>query len=106
LAVWGEGMSQFYAKAEDEERRAIASPVAACGLVERAHTRLVGDIDPNLTIRALPRKDGTWCVCATQPYGPSTYIGNFKSEVEAQNWIIHKAKEHFPKRNRPVLETC
>jgi len=82
------------------------SRLAACGPVERAHTRLVGDIDPNLTIRALQRKDGTWCVCATPPYGLSTYMGDFRSEVEAQNWIIHKAKDHFPRRNRPVLETC
>ena len=81
-------------------------PLAACELAETAHTRLVGDIDPNPTIRALQRKDGTWCVCATPPYGPSTYIGDFKSEVEAQNWIIHKAKDHFPRRNRPLLETC
>jgi hypothetical protein len=26
---------------------------------------------------------------------PTTYIGNFKSEVEAQDWIIRKAKDHF-----------
>jgi hypothetical protein len=49
---------------------------------------------------------GTWCVCATPSYGPSTYIGDFKSEVEAQNWIIHKAKDHFPRRDRSVLESC
>jgi hypothetical protein len=60
----------------------------------------VGDIDPSVTIRALQRKDGTWCVCATPLYGLPTYIGDFKSEVEAQNWIIRKAKEHFPKRSR------
>ena len=68
MAVWGEGMSQFYAKAEDEERRAIASPVAACGLVERAHTRLVGDIDPNLTIRGPYRAKTARGVCALRSH--------------------------------------
>ena len=75
---------------------------ATCDLIERAHSRLVGDIDPNLTIRALQRKDGTWCVCATPPYGPATYIGGFKSEVEAQDWIIHKAKDQFPSGSAPT----
>jgi hypothetical protein len=36
----------------------------------------------------------------------TAYIGDFKSEVEAQNWIIHKAKDHFPRRSPPVLESC
>jgi hypothetical protein len=74
------------------------------GPAERAHTRLVGDIDPNLTIRPLQRKDGTWCVYATLPYAPSTYIGDFKSEVEAQDWIIHKAKDYFASCNRRKLD--
>ncbi len=92
--AWTNGKTRYFGK------------FASLPEAERWIASLVGDIDPNLTIRAQQRKDGTWCVCTTPSCGPSTYIGDFKSEVEAQNWIIHKAKDHFPRRKRPVLESC
>jgi hypothetical protein len=65
--------------------------------------------DPYATLAALfgcvRKADAARSRDAMLPYGP-TYIGDFKSEVEAQNWIIRKAKDHFPRRKRHVLESC
>jgi hypothetical protein len=58
-------------------------------------------LDPNLTIRPQERKDGSWCVRATRSYVPFTDVGNFKCETDAQDWIIHKAKDHFGKKSDP-----
>jgi hypothetical protein len=58
----------------------------------------MAEIDPDLTIRPYQRKDGTWCARATPSYGPAEDVGDFKSEAEVQDWIIHKARERFPKR--------
>jgi len=44
------------------------------------------------------RKDGSWSVKAEHPDAVTQDIGDFKSEAEAQDWIIKESAGYFGKR--------
>jgi hypothetical protein len=53
------------------------------------------NFNQELTLRPKEREDGSWYVEATWKNAPPQIIGNFKSESEAQDWIIYKSGAHF-----------
>ncbi len=55
------------------------------------------EFDPKFSLKPLQRKNGTWCVQATQSFAQSQYIGPFISETAANDWIIHSASEYVQK---------
>ena len=55
------------------------------------------EFDPKFSLKRLQRKNGTWCVQATQSFAQSQYIGPFISETAAHDWIIHSASEYVQK---------
>ncbi len=55
------------------------------------------EFDQKFSLKPVQRQNGTWCVQATQSFARSQYIGPFKSETAAHDWIIHGASEYFQK---------
>jgi hypothetical protein len=38
-------------------------------------------------------KGGRWAVAITTGHGPASYVGNFATEAEAQDWISANSKD-------------
>jgi hypothetical protein len=56
-------------------------------------------LDQNRTFIPVERKDGSWSVKAEHPDAVTQDIGDFKSEAEAQDWIIQESASYFRKRS-------
>jgi hypothetical protein len=51
------------------------------------------DPEPKVTFKAIQIKsDEGWHVLVTLPNGQQPYLGGFKTEADAINWIDHESK--------------
>ncbi|MGC1327660.1 MAG: hypothetical protein WA850_18250 [Xanthobacteraceae bacterium] len=55
----------------------------------------MANLDPELLLVPQERKDGTWFVKAERPNRATQHIGDFKTEAEAQDWIIMQSGAYF-----------
>jgi hypothetical protein len=46
-------------------------------------------------------KGGRWAVAITTGHGPVSYVGNFATEAEAQDWISTNAKDWPQPADKP-----
>jgi hypothetical protein len=56
-------------------------------------------IDPHRKLIPAERKDGSWGVKVERPDALPEDIGDFNSQAEAQDWIIHGSTTYFQKRD-------
>jgi hypothetical protein len=55
----------------------------------------MANLNPELLLVPQERKDGTWFVKAERPNRATQHIGDFKTEAEAQDWIITQSGAYF-----------
>jgi hypothetical protein len=63
-----------------------------------AHSREMSEI-PKFHSKMI--KGGRWAVAITTGHGPVSYVGNFATEAEAQDWISTNAKDWPQPADKP-----
>jgi hypothetical protein len=63
-----------------------------------AHSREMSEI-PKFHSKMI--KGGRWAVAITTGHGPVSYVGNFTTEAEAQDWISTNAKDWPQPADKP-----